>query len=279
MTLDPEQLGRSKSDLAEILRELRKRAGLTGDRLARRCAMSQSKVSKIETGKVTPTLVDVERILTALEAPRELVAEVTALARIANTQWQDKRSSWRRGLEKRQAELASLENTSSDMRYFLPAMVTGLLATPEYIKASLDNSPGDTSRTVAKKLERQAVLYDTKKSFTFLLTEQAVMWAIVPRPAMVIQVERLASLSRLPNVRLGVLPNGTSPARGPMNTFTTYDDRLATVETFAGRLVFQDPRDVIQHLAIFAAYERIALFGDEARAFLADCVRSIIHDL
>ncbi|MBT2530031.1 helix-turn-helix domain-containing protein [Streptomyces sp. ISL-99] len=279
MTLEPEQLGQSKSDLAETLRALRKRVGLTGDRLAKRCAMSQSKISKIETGKVTPSLVDVERILTALEAPQELVAEVTALARIANTEWQDKRSSWRRGLEKRQAELASLEATSTDLRYFLPAMVTGLLATPEYIKASLTHSPGDTTKTVAKKLERQAILYDSSKSFTFLLTEQAIRWAIVPPSALAIQVDRLASLSRLPNIRVGVLPNGTRSTRGPMNTFTTYDGRLATVETFTGRIVFQDPRDVAQYLEIFSMYEQQALFGEAARQFLSESVESILHDL
>ncbi|GAA4181955.1 hypothetical protein GCM10022252_07090 [Streptosporangium oxazolinicum] len=58
MTLDPEQLGRSKQDLAEKLKTLRKQAGLTGDRLARLCSMSQSKISKIETGKLTPALTD-----------------------------------------------------------------------------------------------------------------------------------------------------------------------------------------------------------------------------
>jgi Helix-turn-helix domain len=58
--LEPEALGRHKDDLAAMLRDLRVRAGLTGERLAARCAMSQSKVSKIETGKVIPSVVDVE---------------------------------------------------------------------------------------------------------------------------------------------------------------------------------------------------------------------------
>ncbi|MBT2403779.1 MULTISPECIES: helix-turn-helix transcriptional regulator [unclassified Streptomyces] len=270
MTFEPEQLGQSKTDLAEKLRELRKAAGLTGDRLAKRCNMSQSQISKFETGKKTPKLVDVERILRALDAPPELITEVAALARIANTEWQDKRSSWRRGLEKRQAELAALETEATALRYFLPAMVTGLLATPEYVRASLSNAPGDKSKTVARKLERQAVLYDTSKSFTFLLTEQAVRWAIVPPPVMAVQIDRLASLSHLPNVRVGVIPFGVQIPRGPMNTFTVYDDRLATVENFTGRMVFQDSRDVAEHLAVFATFERHALFGPMARQRLSE---------
>ncbi|WP_370151157.1 helix-turn-helix domain-containing protein [Streptacidiphilus sp. EB129] len=45
-----------------MLRALRKRAGLTGDRLARRCAMSQSKISKIETGRITPGMQPTRRL-------------------------------------------------------------------------------------------------------------------------------------------------------------------------------------------------------------------------
>lgn len=268
MTFDPEQLGQSRSDLAERLRELRKRAGLTGDRLARRCNMSQSQISKFETGKKTPRLMDVERILRALDAPSELVTEVTALARIANTEWQDKRSSWRRGAEKRQAELASLESEATELRYFLPSMITGLLATPEYIRAGLSHTPGDSTKTVARKVERQAVLYDTSKTFTFLLTEQAARWAIVPASAMAVQIDRLVSLSHLPNLRVGVVPLGTVIPRGPMNTFTLYDDRLATVENFTGRMVFRDSRDISEHLAVFSFFESHACFDDEARQLL-----------
>ena len=51
---EPEELGQRKDELAGALREARKRAGLTGNRLAARCGISQSKISKIETGKVLP---------------------------------------------------------------------------------------------------------------------------------------------------------------------------------------------------------------------------------
>lgn len=118
--------------------------------------------------------------------------------------------------------------------------MTGLLATPEYVSTSLSGSPGDRSVTIVRKLERQAILYDTSKSFTFLLTEQAVRRPVLHRAAIAVQVHRLASLSRLPNVRIGLLLAGSALSRGPMNTFTVYDQRLATVETFTGRIVFQD---------------------------------------
>lgn len=92
---------------------------------------------------------------------------------------------------------------------------------------------------------------------------------------MAVQMDRLASISHLPNVRIGVIPTGTVVGRGPMNTFTVYDQRLATVETFTGRIVFQDARDIAEHLEVFRMYERHALFGEEVRSMLgqwaADC--------
>ncbi|MER7044840.1 helix-turn-helix domain-containing protein [Streptomyces jumonjinensis] len=270
MTIDPEQLGQPKQELAALLKELRKRAGLTGDRLARRCNMSQSKISRIENGKIQPSLLDLERILRAVMAPPEVIEEVITLARLANTEWQDLRSLRRRGLEKKQTELAGLESSSTEFRFFLLSMITGLLSTPEYIRASLAHSPADVTKTIARKLERQEVLYDTRKRFTFILTEQAVRWPLLPPAAMAMQIDRLASLTHLTNVKLGVIPITGHKPMAPMDTFTVYDNTLATVENTTGVVILRDPRDIDMHLELFSTLEGYALFGDEARALLAE---------
>ncbi|MET8546319.1 helix-turn-helix transcriptional regulator [Kitasatospora sp. NPDC004799] len=269
MAIDPEELGHSRSDLAQALREIRVKAGLAGDRLARRCGMTQSKISKIETGRTVPSLVDVELILRALEVPAELAQRVLDLARVANTEWQDVRALRKKGLEKKQAELAALDRSSTEIRYFLLSMLNTLLATPEYIRASLAHVPGDTTKAMAKKLERQAVIHDDAKTFSFLLTEQAVRWAVLPPRAMATQIERLVSVSRLPNVRLGVIPLGKYIPESPLNTFTVYDSSLATVETETGIVILRDRRDIQAYRAAFAMYEEHAIFGDQAREQLA----------
>ncbi|MER0445911.1 helix-turn-helix transcriptional regulator [Streptomyces sp. Edi4] len=271
MTLEPESLGQSRSDLAEALRRERKRAGHTQTWLAKRCNMSQTKISNIEGGKLTPTIVDVELILEALQAGGKLVPEILALARTANTEWQDDWSSLRRGLDKKQNELARLENVTREFRYFLPTMITSLLATPEYIRASVSRNSGDMSKTVAKKVERQRVLLDDSKRFTFLLTEQAVRWPLVKPVAMGMQLDHLASVSRIPTVRLGVIPLGLTPiAETPLNVFTCYDRRLVTVETATGALVLRDHRDVNAYREDFDRYEQYALFDDACRALLSE---------
>ncbi len=232
--------------------------------------MSQTKISNIEGGKFIPTFVDVELILRALDASPEMISETTALARLANTEWQDHWALRRRGLDKRQNDLAGFEKASTEFRYFLPTMITGLLATPEYVRASLADESSDVSRTIAKKLERQAILYDPAKRFTFILTEQAVRWPLIPAGALAVQIDRLVSLSRLPNVRIGVIPVGAEVKPGPLNVFTIYDDHVATVEVSTGALIFRDRRDVATYLDEFSRFERFALFGENARDRLAE---------
>jgi transcriptional regulator with XRE-family HTH domain len=265
---EPEELGSRKDELAVGLRDERKAAGLTGERLAARCGISQSKISKIETSKVLATATDVERILTALGAGPDRMAELMALARLANTEFQSVRASLRRGLHQKQRELAALEADSQHIRFFLPLMITGLLQTPEYARASMANFPGDHPQAVAKRLDRQAMLYSPAKRFTFILTEAAVRWQLCEPPVMAVQMGRLASLSELPNIRLGVIPLDRYVPDGPLNTFTVYDERIATAETFGGVIMMRDPRDVSYHLELFSFFERYAITGDEVRALL-----------
>ncbi|MFI6639170.1 helix-turn-helix domain-containing protein [Streptomyces sp. NPDC050504] len=268
MSFEPERLGQSRSDLAEALRSLRKRAGKTQTWLARRCNMSQTKISNMESGKLTPAIVDVELILEALEAVDPAAPQILELVRTANTEWQDHWSSRRRGLDKKQNELARIETATTEFRFFLLSAITGLLATPEYVRASIADTPGDQSKTIAKKLERQSVLYDSSKSFTFLLTEQAVRWPLLPPLAMAMQLDRLASVSRIPGVRLGIIPLTGHIPEMPLNTFTLYDRRLATVETGTGALILRDHRDVNAYREDFERYESYAAFGDECRELL-----------
>ncbi|MEW1824972.1 helix-turn-helix transcriptional regulator [Streptomyces sp. NPDC088196] len=272
MTFEPESLGQSRSDLAEATRSERKRAGFTQTRLARLCRMSQTKISNIESGKLTPTIVDVELILEAVGADSPVAANILSLARTANTEWQDHWSSRRRGLDKKQNELARLEAVTTEFRFFLPTMITGLLATPDYVRASLARNTGDMSKTVAKKLERQQILMDPSKYFTFLLTEQAVRWPLASPIAMAMQLDRLASVSRIPNVRLGVIPLGmVGPiVETPLSVFTVYDRRLVQVETHTGALVLRDQRDVTEYRDDFERYESYAIFGDECRELLSE---------
>lgn len=91
---------------------------------------------------------------------------------------------------------------------------------------------------------------------------------------MAMQLDRLVSISLLPNIQLGVIPLEGYMPTAPLNTFTIYDKRIATVETQTGAMVFRDHRDVSAYLAEFAVHERYALFGDEGRERLSEWART-----
>ncbi len=100
-------------------------------------------------------------------------------------------SSQRWGWHNRQRELAAMEQSSSRLRYFLPSVITGLLQTEEYASQAVSRpvrvGDGDQDKTavVARKMDRQRVLFDTSRNFTFLLTEAALRWQLVSTSATV----------------------------------------------------------------------------------------------
>jgi transcriptional regulator with XRE-family HTH domain len=273
MTVDPARAGRDRINLAEALRDLRKASGLSGERLAARCRISQSKISRIETGHLLPSIVDVDRILTALDINAETKSDLLALARVANTEYQDIRSDVRRGIRHVQGDLAALEAEAVHMRHFLPAMITGLLQVPEYVRPVLSRrvrpAEVDTQRAIGLKLERQSILHDESKQFEFLFTEQALRWRVCKPAVMALQLEHVVSVSRLPSVRVGALPHSTVTNVGPMHTFVTYDQRLVTAELFTGSVALRDPKDVEFYGELFEYFAGHALWGDEARKFIA----------
>ncbi|MFB7615092.1 helix-turn-helix domain-containing protein [Kitasatospora sp. NPDC056181] len=272
MTHDPGRAGEQRRDLASALKDLRRASGLSGERLAVRCGMSQSKISRIENGRVLPSVVDVQQILSGLGVDDDLARELLALASVANAEYEDVRSSVRRGLHLRQRELAALEAGATHIRYFLPAMPSGLLQTPEYMRTAMsppvDPADGDVSQAISLKLGRQVVLYDQGKHFDFLLTESAVRWRLCEPLVMATQLDRLVSLSHLPNVTIGILPLSAQVADAPFHTFTVYGAKLVTIELFTGRLVLRDPKDIDHYRALFDFFRGESVEGDPARSML-----------
>jgi hypothetical protein len=235
--------------------------------------MSQSKISRIEKGKVLPSVVDVERILAALDVPAESARELLALARAANVEYMSGRAIARVGLWHRQLELKALMESTTVVRQFLPAMPPGLIQVPEYIAAvmlpTVPSAPArDVARAIQARIELQSVLDDRSRRFILVMTEQAVRWNYAGRDVMAKQVAHMAKVAELPNIEIAVIPQSAEVAGGPVNIFFIHDQRLVTVEMFNGAVSFRDPRDVQHYLELFEFFLSHALTGDDAIAFL-----------
>ncbi|MCA1673090.1 MAG: helix-turn-helix domain-containing protein [Actinobacteria bacterium] len=272
--LDPEWSEADRLELAAALRDLRKAAGLSGHALAARVYMSQTKISRIETGRIVPSVTDVELIVYALNADADRGRELVSLARTANTEFQPGRLRARAGPAGRQRDLQALEAQCRVQRHFLPTMVTGLIQTPAYARQALSwpegRSPAAVEEIVNYKMHRQAILHQEDKQFVFLLTEAALRWRLLDSASMAAQIDHIMQVTELTNVTAEIIPLRTQVPVGALNVFVVYDDRLARVESETGLLVLRDPTDVRYYLELFAHYQHYALRNKAAREFLLE---------
>ncbi|MEV5527705.1 helix-turn-helix domain-containing protein [Streptomyces prunicolor] len=261
----------NRAQLGAALRALRMASGKEAKAVARSALMSPSKLSKIENAKLAAGATDVERILTAIGVSDEVKAEYTEAARASATEATAWRLLKRMGVHKGQQAAKALETQMSTLRLFQSALVPGLLQTPEYIRAVLRRhhlSEDALTRTINGRLERQAVLYDSKKSLRFIITEPVLRWRIVPPQMMAAQLDRLVSVSRFPHVDIRVVPLRMQQLDIANHAFVIRDDRMVTIETVHAEVVVTDPRDVELYVEKFEGFERIALSGDGMRSFV-----------
>jgi transcriptional regulator with XRE-family HTH domain len=238
--------------------------------------MSQSKISRLERNKLAPTAVDVELILRALDVEPDSIATITNLAYKAATEFQTDRHFEQAGWAHKQQEMRTLEDASSEIRFFLPAMLAGLLQTKEYtLRAIRQAVPvgGDLSSVIPTLAERKKTLRSGACHFQFILTESAVRWPYLEPQLLSQQMRHLIELSLLPTVSIGIIPLvGKIVEQGPMNTFVIYDRRLVSIEISSGEVSLIHPRNIAYHLELFDYFAKQALSEKESRQLLHELV-------
>lgn len=267
-----EQTG-GRDELSRVLRELRAGADLTTRAVAARTGFSQSKISRIERGLNVPTVADVEALTAAYRAPAAVRRHLLDIARDIRAEHRPVVMVRGKGRPSAfQERLARIEATTEHMRTFTPTVVPGLLQTEPYIRAVGAHRAlpaEEVSRFVARRFARQELLHDPAHRFTLLTTEGALGWRAGSRADMAAQVEHIAEVSRLPNVRIGVIPWGAEAPVFPLHGWDLHDQRAVIYGTVDATAVLTEPRDVRRYVELTDTIERLAVYGDEVRALLA----------
>lgn len=265
-----DNLQQTREALGWRLRELRHEAGLTGYVLAERLEWPQSKVSKIETGRQTPTESDIRAWAQA--TGRGTVAdELVATVRTLETMYADWRRQLRTGLRARQQSIAEVEARAASIRGFECTFVPGLLQTPEYARALITESiefyavPDDTDAAVQARMQRQEVLYRTGRQFHIVISEAVLRYRFCPPDVLAGQLDRLMTLSSLRNVKFGIIPFSAEYRFSPPHGFWIYDDEVVLVETISAELTLTQPQEISQHLKAFERLAAVAAYGSAAR--------------
>jgi len=159
------ELSGQRRQLAEALRVLRVNAGLSGEQLAKRLQVSQSRVSRIELAQQAAAPGLVRCWIEATGAPEDRAADLVGWAEAAVTESVLLRTSRSRGLAQLQRDSLEFEATSKTILEFDPVLIPGLLQVPEYARRVFIAgkpllSPGELAAAVAGRMERQLALYE-----------------------------------------------------------------------------------------------------------------------
>lgn len=275
--LSGKSLSRTHRQLVAELKRLREGADLSGHRLADALSWSQSKVSKIENGRTRPAVEDVQQWANATGANAETLADLISLTEEVAAEPR----AWS-GLADRNKEIRQVEVETTHLKNFQPAVVSGLLQTADYARRVMAligvSTPEEVSAAVAVRLDRQAVLYDQSKKFEFILTEAALRWRPGSPAMMLAQMDRLISLSTLPNVTIGVLPLNQEASLLHTNGFTIFEGirkPFVLVEALSDERRLDDEQSLTLYRDAFTKAREHALTDAEAVTF----VRRLMSEL
>jgi transcriptional regulator with XRE-family HTH domain len=253
---------------------MRRDAGLSGKDLAARLRWSPSKISKIETGRQTPSSEDLtdwtDAVGKSAELP-ELVEQVRALESFY-AQWT---RQLRPGMRFRQAEAARFEEQARLIRVYEPNYVPGILQVSAYARGRLEQGAAlygarrDIDEALRIRLARQRLLERPTKIFRFVVAEPALLQGnAVGAQVMAEQIRHLLMVSARPNVHVGLIPCGVVWPVHADHGFWCFDEEFVLVETLSAELRLTQASEIALYLKAFAALDAVAVHGDAARDIL-----------
>ena len=282
MTTPPSTPGRaSRAALIARLVELRAAAGLSGNALAKRMGVVQSRVWKIEHDKLMPGEDDIKAWVEATGAGGETAAALTEMLAEARTE-QAFGTVFRSkgGPAAYQERVMAIEARSARIGEFQVAVIPGILQTADYARevvslpAGLRTWGADDAGIEAfinARLRRQEILYDQAKRVQVVLSEGALRTLVVAPEVLAAQLDKLLAVSRLPSVELGVISFGQRVPAYTLGGFRVYDEGLIVVEAIDEERYLsreEKPGEVGAFLEAFDALMAEAVTGDEARRLI-----------
>lgn len=263
----------AREALGQRLRDIRMDAGLNGRQLAALAGWHSSKVSKIEYGKQQPDDKDIRVWCRHCGAEKQVTDLIASLRNVEAAYLEYKRIN-ATGLRHPQQMRSKLEAETRLTRWYEPCLMPGPLQTPDYIAEVLrkvtefyEIPTNDFEVAVAKRLERQQILYRGNHRFHFILAEQVLHTTVGDDDIMTAQLDRLLIAMSLPRVVISIIP-ARAHYEVPTTNFVLYDRRRVQVETIAAELTITQPRETALYERTFQTLAKQGVVGNEARALI-----------
>jgi transcriptional regulator with XRE-family HTH domain len=261
---------------------------LSGNALAKRMGIVQSRVWKIEHGELLPIGDDIRAWVQATGHDRETATELIRMLEEARAESATFKTAFSKyGAARYQQEVAAIEARSSRIGEFQVAMIPAILQTADYAREilSLPSGPGawgagadDIEAMIDVRLRRQEILHDPGKRIQVVLGEAALRTLVCTPQTLVGQLEKLLSVMQLPSVELGVIGFAQRMPVFPFVSFSVRDNDLIVIEGLTGeqKITASAGADqVASYLRFFDLLLGVSATGEEARRLIAAAAASL----
>ena len=269
--------------LALELRRLREAARLTCEEVAGRMECSASKISRVETGRVTVSPRDVRDMLEIYGVPEDQHDGLVQLARDSR-----QKGWWHAYADSVQAHYATylgLESAASEIRIFRVNHIPGLLQTEDYGRAMIGQTAGRSHAEDHRRFEilseRQRQSKTTAPRVWVVLDEAALRRQVGTPETMRAQMEHLRDLRSAPNFFLQIVPFGGQAQACMDSPFTilSFPDRadpnVVCLRYPTGVLWVEDLAEVDRYHLFFHHLQAAALSFDDSVSLMTSVLKEL----
>ena len=244
--------------LGSVLRRLREAAGLSMREAGYPIRATASKISRLETGKVSFKQRDIADLLTLYG-----VIDDTERGRVLDLVHEANSPGWWHGfggaLPPWFEAFVGLESAAAVVRTYEVQFIPGLLQCPDYIRAVVSANhamtTGELERRIELRTRRQAVLQRNGGPLLWVVLDEAALRRPIGGPGVMrTQIRHLIEHAAHPHVTIQLLPYaaGAHAAEGGAFTLLHFDDAdlpdLVYLEHLTGARYIEKAEDV-EHYA------------------------------
>lgn len=258
----------AKKEIGQRLRAFRKSRGVTGNELAQRMNYSQSGISKIENGKLKPSIDFIKDFCTALDLDKKEAQELEDLTEFFRIEYDRWTLDEEGHTDRARSMISNPLQRVTHYRIFKWTAIPGLLGTRAYAYALLPSmgcQPGpDLDHAVNVRMRRQKYLFKKKKHFHFILSEYALTTRICPASVMQEQLDHLCDCALNETFTFKILPKETQLSRMPMSNFVIHDNRYVLIDTQVMDTYLWRQSDLQVFMELFRALDEISVARKDA---------------
>jgi transcriptional regulator with XRE-family HTH domain len=252
-------------DIGPVIRALRQDRKITGSGLGERAGLSQSKISKIETGATIASPKELKAILNILACPKTIQQRIVTVCELSDNTPEAK---YRAPVYPPYA-IFKREHAATNLKYAITHMIPALLQTTAYREALFSRTTlaaNEFTLRLNETEKRQNLLWDKTHTFHFVIHEAALYTTPGDYNIQCAQLDRLERLCEVKNIKIGILAlEAGLPILESPSSFVIYDNRLVVFILGSRELESDDPQVISENLKVFKELSQKASYGTDAK--------------